>query len=137
MAFVRGSKAVLVALFCFVGASTAHPSIQAAVSRRASASNAGTSTLSRYPGYTTLNGALNVTGTVTVTADGEAGLTVTYSLSGLAASFSGGLSIHTGTTCNANASVGGTYYRNLGTDPWSRVSYTSDAEGTRSTTTEP
>ena len=129
MAFVRGSRAVLVALFCFVTPSTAQSSIQAAVSLGTYPGyNAGHTTLSRHPGYTTLNGALNVTGTVSVAADGD-GLTVTFSLAGLAANLTGGLHIHAGTSCNDDASVGSHYYTNLAVDPWN-TTYTSDAGGT-------
>eukprot|EP00041_Stephanoeca_diplocostata_P039590 m.1637119 g.1637119 ORF g.1637119 m.1637119 type:complete len:2167 (+) comp25481_c0_seq1:68-6568(+) len=83
--------------------------------------------MGEYPGWAWAHPA----GTVTVeSAQGPAPLLIMYDMSGLPASSSGGMHIHSGTTCDAAALVGGHYWQPMNmTDPWNVIMWTSDASG--------
>jgi len=82
--------------------------------------------LGAYPGY---NG-LAPAGTIVVT-EMAGGIEVRGTLTGLEASASGGIHIHSGFSCENGADVGGHYYDGLNSDPWT-TTYTSDANGVAS-----
>lgn len=87
-------------------------------------------TLDSYPGY---EGDIDVRGHVRV--ESHDGLALKFSLSGLSAGVSGGIHIHTGTTCDVADEVGGHYWheKRVKVDPWT-TTYTSDALGAASGT---
>jgi hypothetical protein len=91
--------------------------------------------ISTYPGY---DGSLTVTGTVTLT--GDTTQTLKIDLAGLDTDCVAGagddvtngcgIHVHSGTSCDVAADVGGHYYSSdLGSDPWSDVVYVSDSSG--------
>ena len=81
--------------------------------------------LAAYPGYA---GDLTVTGTIEVTGTAEA-TSLAFDMSGLEASASGGIHIHSGVSCEEASLVGGHFWKPFdGADPWTTV-YTSDADG--------
>ncbi len=90
-----------------------------------------TASISTYPGYT---GAYTVGGTVKVSKGAsDAQIRLEYSLTGLPASTSGGLHVHSGTTCSSAASVLGHYWTpSSSADPWSTTYSTSSSSGTSS-----
>jgi Cu/Zn superoxide dismutase len=83
--------------------------------------------IGRYPGYA---GPLSPAGRVDVEPAGSSAIRVSFNLSGLEPSVSGGLHIHSGTSCASASEVGGHYYdpRAVATDPWT-TTYTSDGDG--------
>jgi len=90
-----------------------------------------TASMSEYPDY---SGLYTVNGDVVIKeeSEGSTSVTVTYDLSGLEESTSGGIHIHIGTSCAAADFVGGHYYDDsLSTDPWT-VEWTSDSSGVAS-----
>merc|ERR550532_922848 len=76
-----------------------------------------------------------ITGNVQVTVDATSGnLVMHYNLEGLEVSTTGGLHIHTGTSCDDASQVGGHYYNtdlyDSSTDPWNTDSnWVSDDQG--------
>ena len=86
--------------------------------------------LGAYPGY---GGALlgTAAGAVVVQDVADAGtLTLTFSLTGMAAGTTAGLHIHSGSSCAETTSPGGHYWESsvVPDDPWS-TTYTSDGGG--------
>jgi Cu/Zn superoxide dismutase len=81
-----------------------------------------TAVLDTYPGYT---GSISVAGTVTVMKTAK-GIKLSSALSGLEDSATGGIHIHSGTSCSDAALVGGHYYSgdtggatcDVANDPW-------------------
>ena len=61
--------------------------------------------------------------------DSSSGISIVATLSGLEASVTGGIHIHSGFTCDDADYVGGHYFEGLDDDPWT-TTYTSDASGT-------
>ena len=84
--------------------------------------------LDTYPGYT---GSYTVTGTVAVTTNGT-GVMLVGTLTGVPASTTAGIHIHTGVSCAASSDPGGHYYPGMTSDPWSSTTYTSDENGVAS-----
>eukprot|EP00038_Savillea_parva_P007018 m.167308 g.167308 ORF g.167308 m.167308 type:complete len:1079 (-) comp12809_c0_seq1:153-3389(-) len=86
--------------------------------------------MTRYPDSVVYAGTTYF-GTVTVVAVPSAtSLTVTYDLTGLPAGVSGGIHIHSGTSCLDASLVGGHYWTPLtSADPWNAVQWTSDGMG--------
>ena len=85
----------------------------------------------QYPG----SNASAPNGSVEVTAATRSQpTTVYYSLTGMAASATGGIHIHTGTSCADAANVGGHYWDRdvFPADPWAATNWTSDASGNAS-----
>jgi len=82
------------------------------------------SSIGSYPEY---SGDYTITGTVAVSETLDGKLLINYKLIGLETSTSGGIHIHTGTTCLVADWVGGHYY-SIGTDPWN-TTWSSDASG--------
>eukprot|EP00413_Alexandrium_margalefii_P049831 CAMPEP_0204608056 /NCGR_PEP_ID=MMETSP0661-20131031/60081_1 /ASSEMBLY_ACC=CAM_ASM_000606 /TAXON_ID=109239 /ORGANISM="Alexandrium margalefi, Strain AMGDE01CS-322" /LENGTH=882 /DNA_ID=CAMNT_0051619527 /DNA_START=60 /DNA_END=2708 /DNA_ORIENTATION=+ len=80
-------------------------------------------TVGTYPGF---SGAAPA-GTVAVT-ESSSGIHVRGVVTGLTASTTGGIHIHSGFTCDVETLVGGHYQGNLAGDPWT-TTYTSDADG--------
>jgi hypothetical protein len=77
-----------------------------------------------YPGYA---GATVAGGTFVVTQKDATTLTVSYSLTGLTG-ISGGLHIHSGTSCKDTGSVGGHFWKSVAADPWT-TEWKVDATG--------
>jgi len=101
-------------------------------STRAACGLIGTSeyvtTFSAYPGYT---GSVSISGTFAVSVDINSLLLVNYDLEGLETSTSGGIHIHTGTTCAVADMVQGHYYNSTvteGIDPWT-TTWSSTVDG--------
>ena len=90
-----------------------------------SSDHTGVAKLDTYPGYT---GNLTVKGTVAVSDDGG-GVTLVGTLTGVPASTTAGIHIHTGVSCNAAADVDDHYYPGMLSDPWLSTTYTSDENG--------
>ena len=97
-------------------------------------------TVGAYPGYDTSQpGALVVSGTVVVTPELGGGILFTGYLNnggGFPASSSGGLHIHTGTSCEAADAVGGHFYsipyskpELVPADYWTEVQWATDDAG--------
>jgi Cu/Zn superoxide dismutase len=84
-------------------------------------------TIGAYPGV----GAAPPTGTVVVTSASVPGtIRVGVSVQGLDPNSTGGIHIHTGTTCDTASLVGGHYWTpTTNPDPWNSVLWTSDATG--------
>merc|ERR1712166_170460 len=87
-----------------------------------------TATISQYPGYS----ATSPAGTVKVSeGSSSAQITLEYALSGLAPGSTGGLHLHTGTTCDRASSVGPHYWTPASSaDPWTTTYAASSASGT-------
>ena len=84
-----------------------------------------------YPGAA--DNSTNVTGTVTLwAASVSQPLRVYYRLAGMEPSTSGGIHVHTGTSCDDASTVGGHYWTPMMTtpDPWATTMWTSDSQGT-------
>merc|ERR1711998_507533 len=83
--------------------------------------------LASYPG---LDSVSTVAGDLLVQADSSQ-LVITGSLTGLEASVTGGLHIHSGTTCSDASAVGGHWWDSSVADPWSTATtfYTSAGDG--------
>jgi len=87
-----------------------------------------TATISAYPDY---SGSYEISGDVVVgeESEGSTTLVLTYALTGLETSTSGGIHIHEGTTCSIADLVGGHYYGDAeDSDPWT-TTWTSDSAG--------
>ena len=84
-------------------------------------------TLGSYPGYT---GDLVVNGTIGVFAS-STGIEVVGTVVGLTTTTSGGIHIHSGVSCDSADDVGGHYYDDMTSDPWTTMWY-SDANGVAS-----
>lgn len=86
------------------------------------------SELSYYPGY---SGTQTISGLVALAETIDGLLLMNFILSGLEVSTSGGIHIHSGTTCLVADMVSGHYYNNtlLDTDPWNSITWTSDTNG--------
>ena len=84
--------------------------------------------ISDYPGTTS-----GVSGKITVIIDiHDNDMEYRFKLKGLESSIIGGTHIHTGTTCNDAALVGGHYWNGQNPDPWTNANgaiYTSNAQG--------
>ena len=92
-----------------------------------------TGTFGKFPGYA---GLVTMAGTVTVKDSGDS-LSLDYSMSGLEANATGGIHIHSGTSCAEAAKVGGHFWTPLSDpDPWTTAAgatYTSDGTGASAT----
>lgn len=88
---------------------------------------ASVATMAPYPGYTP---GYTVEGTVAVT-DMANGITVMGTLGGLETSATGGIHVHSGVTCDDSSLVGGHYWPDMASDPWT-TTYTSDDTGSAS-----
>ena len=100
--------------------------------------NSGIANIGSYPGYT---GTLSVAGTAVVTAEGVSSILFTGSLQtgsggSFPASASGGIHIHTGTSCSTADAVGGHFYSEAyspptldGPDYWMNVQWATDGAG--------
>jgi Cu/Zn superoxide dismutase len=88
------------------------------------AAELGVAKLDTYPGYI----GYTVAGTVAVTTN-STGVTLVGTLTGVPASTTAGIHIHTGVSCNASADVGAHYYPDMLSDPWLSTTYTSDENG--------
>ena len=91
----------------------------------------GHAAIGTYPGYT--GNYSSITGTYNVTST-TSGSVFEYTLSGLEPSTTGGWHVHAGTDCTTHACVGGKYYTAGTADPWTAVTWTSDANGDASGT---
>jgi len=87
--------------------------------------------LGRYPAYPWMG--VNVSGSIEVANLGEGkfgAVEIRYELRGLAPNLTAGLHIHQGKTCKTTAEVAGHLYPSHSqADPWTNITYTSDATG--------
>jgi len=88
-------------------------------------------TLGVYPGYA---GDLLVSGTFSMSARAAAAeavpsMSIDAVIGGLEPSASGGWHVHTGYTCDDAALVGAHFYDGLAADPWTAMTWHSDASG--------
>ena len=83
-------------------------------------------TMGAYPG----SSVVPPSGTVIVTAVSDGLIRISANLQGLPPSSSGGIHIHTGTTCDTAANVGGHYWTPASNpDPWTTTMWTSNDAG--------
>ena len=67
-------------------------------------------------------------GTLLVSANADAGITIIGTLSGVEESATGGIHIHSGYSCASTDGPGGHYFDGLDTDPWT-TTYASSSDG--------
>ena len=90
--------------------------------REASCSHAGQVSLGLYPGYVPANPQISPSGTLYIDeVQGSNMIRIRGVMAGLIGS--GQWHIHTGYSCDA---AGGHYFPNMATDPWNKVTYTSN-----------
>ena len=76
---------------------------------------AAVATIAAYPDYTgTYSG---IVGTIAV-QESSTGITLTGTVTGVEASATGGIHIHSGVTCATTDDPGGHYYDGMTSDPW-------------------
>ena len=107
-------------------APTIAPTVAPTVAPTSTIGPALIATMGSYSGST----AVPPSGTVIVTAVSGGLIRVSANLQGLPPSSSGGIHIHTGTTCDTAANVGGHYWTPASNpDPWMTVMWRSQASG--------
>ena len=92
---------------------------------------ASVASIGTYPGYAGANAA---SGTIAVTEidRSSGGIFVFGTLTGLEASVTGGIHIHSGVSCTTTDGPAGHYWPDMNVDPWLVTTYTSDASGVAS-----
>ena len=92
---------------------------------------ASVASIGTYPSYAGANAA---SGTIAVTEidRSSGGIFVFGTLTGLEASVTGGIHIHSGVSCTTTDGPAGHYWPDMDVDPWLVTTYTSDASGVAS-----